>query len=196
MNRQEVVAVLAVLKTAYPGFYRNTNRADAQAAVDLWLDLFADDPAPLVGAAVKALIATDEKGYPPHIGAVKAKLRQLSAPARDTEAEAWGKVLKAISRGLYDSGPEFQALPPDLQRLVGSPRQLREWAMLDSDTVNSVVASNFQRSYRARAAWQDQWDALPGDVKALARSLGASLPALEDKTAGRSDDRPAPAQIN
>ena len=182
MNRQEV---LAILKTAYPGFYRNTGREEAQAAVNLWLDLFADDPAPLVGAAVKALIATDEKGFPPHIGAVKAKLRQLSAPARSTEAEAWSRVLKAVSRGIYDSEPEFQALPPDLQRLVGSPRQLREWALMDSDTVNSVVASNFQRSYRARAAQQNQWDALPGDVKALARSLGASLPAPEDEEAGR-----------
>lgn len=179
MSRQEVLFIMAVLRAAYPSFYRNMSREDAQAAVDLWREMFADDPAPLVGAAVKALIASDEKGYPPHIGAVKAKLRQLTAPVRDTEAEAWSRVLKAVSNSAYSAREEFDALPPPLQALVGSPAQLREWALMDSDTVNSVVASNFQRSYRARAAQREQWDALPGDVKALVSSVVGGLPALE-----------------
>ena len=179
MNRTEVVSILAVLKTAYPNFYRSMSREDAKAAVDLWLDLFADDPAPLVGAAVKALISTDLKGYPPHIGAVKEKLRQLTTPPQETEAQAWSRVHWAICRGLYHAEQDFKNLPPLLQQLVGSPGQLRDWAELDSETVNSVVASNFQRAYRARAAQQAQWDALPEDVRAMARSLGAGLRALE-----------------
>lgn len=183
MDRQEVISIMAVLKTAYPNFYRNMSREDARSAVDLWLDMFAGDPAPLVGAAVKALIATDEKGYPPHIGAVKAKLRQLTAPVRDTEAEAWSRVRRAVSRGIYHAEEGFNSLPPEIRQIVGSPEQIREWALMDADTVSSVVASNFQRSYRARAAQREQWDALPAGVKELARSLGAGLPAL-DQPAG------------
>ena len=139
MTRGEVLGIMSVLKAAYPGFYRGMSRQDAESAVDLWCDMFAEDHADLVGAAVKALIATDEKGYPPHIGAVKAKMRQITAPDTDTEAEAWGKVLKAISRGIYDSRKDFERFPPEIQRIVGSPDQLREWAMMDAGDRKSVV---------------------------------------------------------
>lgn len=175
MTRGEVLGIMSVLKAAYPGFYRGMSRQDAESAVNLWWDMFSDDPPELVGAAVKALIACDTKGFPPHIGAVKEKMRQITAPRQDTEAEAWGKVLKAISRGIYNSKEDFERFPTEIQRIVGSPNQLREWAMMDSDTVQSVVASNFQRSYRAKIRQKAEYDALPADVKQLAASIAGKI---------------------
>lgn len=52
-------------------------------------------------------------------------------------------------------------LSDTVRRVVGSPSQLREWAMMEPDTVQSVVASNFQRSYRSRAASEKEFAALP-----------------------------------
>lgn len=175
MTRREVLGVLSVLRAAYPGFYRNVSGDEAEAAVRLWCDMFSDDSPELVGAAVKALIACDTKGFPPHIGAVKEKMRQITAPRQDTEAEAWGKVLRAASRGLYHAAEDFAEFPPEIQRIVGSPNQLREWAMMDSDTVQSVVASNFQRSYRAKIRQKEEYDALPADVKQLAASIAGKI---------------------
>lgn len=175
MTRNEILGIMSVLKAAYPNFYRGMSRKDAEDAVNLWCDMFADDQPEIVAAAVKALISTDEKGYPPHIGAVKAKIRQLTTPDVSTEAEAWGKVLKAISRGIYNAKENFEKLPEEIQRIVGSPNQLREWAMMDSDTVQSVVASNFQRSYRARMKQKAEFDALPTDVKQLVAAISGKL---------------------
>lgn len=175
MNHTETLQVLAVLRGAYPAFYRGMSRDEAERVVALWTAMFSEDDAALVGAAVKALIATDERGFPPHIGAVKAKMRQIAAPAGMTSGEAWNLVAKAIRNSAYDSQKEFDRLPENIQRLVGSPSQLRDWAMMDSDTVQSVVASNFQRSFAAREKSDADYRALPGDVKALISGMAERM---------------------
>jgi hypothetical protein len=175
MTREETLAIMSVLKAAYPPFYKDMKRSEAEAIVELWATMFADDPVAVVVAAVKAHIATDKKGFPPSIGAIKAAVVKVSQPEEMTEAEAWGLVNRALSNGIYGSQKEFDKLPPILQRLVGSPNQLKEWALMDADTVASVVASNFQRSYRARASHEREMLALPSDVRQTMTQLGDGL---------------------
>lgn len=175
MTRQETGIIMDILATAYPRFYAGPDAPDPEKAVALWAEMFAEDDVAIVAAAVKALIATDERGFPPHIGAVKAKMRQIAAPAGMTSGEAWNLVAKAIRNSAYDSQKEFDRLPENIQRLVGSPSQLRDWAMMDSDTVQSVVASNFQRSFAAREKSDADYRALPGDVKALISGMAERM---------------------
>lgn len=181
MDRAETLAVMAVLKAAYPAFYKDMSRKDAEGIVGLWVDMFKGDPAELVGAAVKALIACDTKGFPPHIGAVKEYMRKLTDQGGMTEQEAWGLVARAVRNGNYGSVEEFKKLPPDIQRVVGSPNQIKEWAMMDSDTLQSVVASNFQRSYKVIAQREREQKALPADVRqVVAQIAGGMTLQLED----------------
>lgn len=182
MTREETLAIMSVLKAAYPNFYKDMKKADAESVVGLWSAMFADDPAEVVAAAVKAHIATDTKGFPPHIGAVKEAITKLTQPQQMTEMEAWGLIKRAVSNGIYGSRAEFEKLPPILQRLVGSPNQLKEWAMMDADVVASVVASNFQRSYKARAASEREFLALPSDIRQTMTRLagGMTMGALTD----------------
>ena len=182
MTREETLAIMGVLKAAYPTFYKDMRRSEAEGIVDLWSSMFDQEPAQLVAVAVKAHIANDKKGYPPHIGAIKEAIVKLQTPEAMTEQEAWGLVLKALRNGIYGAQKEFDALPPMVQRLVGSPSQLKEWAMMDGDAVNSVVASNFQRSYKVRAASEREFMALPADVRGVMEQLGAgaAMPRLGD----------------
>lgn len=175
MNREETLAIMGVLKAAYPNFYKGMGRADAEGIVDLWSSMFDQEPAQLVAMAVKAHIANDKNGYPPHIGAIKEAIVKLRTPEEMTEQEAWGLVLKALRNGIYGAQKEFDALPPLIQRLVGSPSQLKEWAMMDGDAVNSVVASNFQRSYKVRSASEREMLALPADVRQAMQALGGGM---------------------
>lgn len=168
MTREQTLEIMAVLRGAYPAFYRDMAKKEALDVLNLWASMFADDDAALVGAAVKALISTDIKGFPPHIGAVKEQMRKLSAPIGEkTEAEAWARIHKAIRNSAYDSEKEFRRLPTILQKLVGSASQLHEWAMMDSEELNTVVASNVQRAYRAVKAREDEHAKLPQEVRAL-----------------------------
>lgn len=177
LNKAETAQILTILRVAYPNFYKGISQQDALDTVNLWADMFADEDAALVAAAVKTLIAGDEKGFPPTIGTVKARIRQITMPEKMTDGEAWALVSKAIRNSGYDSKAEFERLPASIQRIVGSPSQLRDWSQMDSDTVHSVVSSNFQRAYRARQEADEREFALPNDVIKLMEAYKA--PALE-----------------
>lgn len=179
MNQTETLKIMAVLRGAYPAFYRDMSRKEAESVVALWAEMFAEDDVAIVAAAVKALIATDDKGFPPHIGAVKAKVRQITQPSGMTPQEAWNLVAKAIRNSAYESREEYGKLPKEIQRLVGSPNQLRDWATMDSETVHSVVASNFQRSFAARQKADNDFKALPRDVQAMIGTVAERM-ALHD----------------
>ena len=180
MNLVETAKLMAVLETAYPMFYAKKTQQEREDAIRLWAEMFADEPGELVAMAVKALIKTRASTFPPGIGEITEKIQQLTQPNEVTELEAWGLVLKAIGNSNYNSGEEFQKLPPVLQKLVGSPSQLREWAAMDSETLNSVVASNFQRSYKIRAKSERDYLALPSSVKTYVASItgGMRMPEL------------------
>ena len=175
MTREQMLDLLVVMQAAYPNFYKGMKKEQADAVLDLWATMFVDDPFEVVAMAVKAHIANDTKGFPPHIGAIKAAIVKLQQADEMTEMEAWGRIRKAISNGIYGSQKEFDALPPVLQRLVGSANQLKEWAMMDEDVVGSVVASNFQRSYKARAQHERELLALPADVRQTMERLSAGM---------------------
>lgn len=179
MTRQETLALMAILKAAYPAYYRDMTRQDAEAAVALWAEMFADDDPSVVASAVKAFIAKDKRGFPPHIGAIKESVVQVLKPQEMTEQEAWGYVAKAIRNSGYNSEKEFAKMPEIVQRLVGSPAQLKEWALMDAETVSSVVASNFQRSYKARAASERDYIALPADVRRVIAKALPSAPSFD-----------------
>lgn len=181
MDRKETVSVLALLRAAFPAFYREMDRRELEKIVDLWEDMFRAEDGRIVAAAVKSLIAAKADSFPPSIGAVKEKMRQITTPEPVSEQEAWSRISKALRNGTYGAEREFAALPEDLQRVVGSPEQLRAWAAMDEKSVQSVVASNVQRSYRAKVQADREFAALPEDVKAISRNLADQLAPPEPK---------------
>lgn len=170
MDRNDVIALMAVLKTAYPSYYKQVSRDEALAAINLWSEMFADDDPAIVSAATKALIASRTEGFPPTIGAVKAKMHDIANPDAMTEDEAWRIIAKALRNGIYGSREEFDKLPAELRKIVHDPAQLKEWAKMDEETVQSVVVSNFRRSYRVTATRRKELDMLPQDVRAAISS--------------------------
>lgn len=180
MNLVETAKLMAILETAYPMFYAKKTQQEREDAIRLWAEMFADEPGEVVAMAVKALIKSRVSTFPPGIGEITEMIHQIMQPDQMTELEAWGLVLKAVSNSIYNSGEEFRKLPEVVQRLVGAPSQLREWAAMDSATLNSVVASNFQRSYKARAKNERDYLALPSSVKAFMASIaeGMKMPEL------------------
>lgn len=201
MTLREAGAVMDILTVAYPQFYKKQTDEERVMAVRLWAEMFADDALAAVLAAVKAHIASDEKGFPPHIGAIKNAIVKLTCPPEleMSEMEAWSLVRRAIrgsstepwSRkwrsgvldGRTSAEVNFERLPELLQRIVGSPDQLAEWERVDDDKIDTVIQSNFMRSFRARAANEREYLALPTDIRRAMDSLsGGSVRALEDKT--------------
>ena len=173
MTKYETAVIMATLRAAYPQYYARQSVEDAEAALNLWAMQFAEEPADDVAAAVSAYIACETKGFPPSIGQIKEKLDMMRAEANGgelTAQEAWALVQKACKRSYYNADEEFSKLPDTVRAVVGSPGVLHDWASMDLDTICSVVASNFQRSYTARASHVAQMRRLPQAVKELIAS--------------------------
>ena len=173
MTIEETAGILNIIKLAYPNFYDTKGSAnlDKQEICMLWAMMFAEDDFNIVSAATKTYIATNTTGFGPTIGQLKDLERRLTHRKTMTEAEAWDLISKAIRNGLYGAGEEYAKLPPLLQRLVGSPAQLGEWARMDSAAVQSVVASNFQRAFRVAQEREDWQKNLPPDVRKLIEAV-------------------------
>jgi len=175
VTRQEALAIMAMLKTAYPNFYKDLSKEDINATVNLWATMFSEESIQVVTEAIKALICTLK--YPPTIADVKEKIAMIKQPLMMTEMEAWQRVKAAIS--YYNASENFEELPPILQKVVGSPNTLREWALMDGEVVNSVIQSNFMRSYKAKVAQQKEYAMIPSSTKQLIAGLSQRL-SLED----------------
>jgi hypothetical protein len=175
MTKREIAELMTVMQANYPDSFKGQSDAVVGAKITLWHDFFKDYPKELVHAAAKAFMANDTKGFMPNIGQINDCIQKLSSRNDMTEGEAWSYVAKAIRNSAYNSAEEFAALPGRIQRLVGSPNQLKEWAVMDAETVQSVVASNFQRTFRARQKSDAEYERLPGDVKQFMQRISGEV---------------------
>jgi hypothetical protein len=171
MTREETQAILKVLKAGYPNFYKGLNKPDADEIIDLWSTMFADESPQIIVEAVKALMCTLK--FPPTIADVKEKIALITQPQKLTEMEAWRMVRGAIS--YYGASESFASLPPTIQKVVGSPNQLREWAVMEAETVDSVIQSNFMRSFKVKQAQETERAMLPESTRQLITGLSEKL---------------------
>lgn len=180
MNREEAAYALAIMKINWPGSYSHMSNADAQATVALWADLFSDEPAELVQAAIKAIMLEQpEREFAPPIGAVKARAYRLMHPDELTAQEAWVLVSKAVSGcDMQNPSKEFGKLPPAVQRAVGSPSQLREWGMVSEDIFGSVIASNFRKAWETQQRREREQALLPNEMRQMISGLAQSMAML------------------
>ncbi len=174
MTKRDAVRVLAILQAAYPFAFREIPRDDADSIVRLWTQMFASDSAEAVLAAVQSLIATRTVGYPPTIGEVKAELSKLRH-AGDMDAQsAWALAAKAAAGNLA-----WDKLPEEVQAAIGSPQVLRDWGMIDTETFNTVVYSQFIKAFGVVRKRRNDLEALPEPVRNIALGLSERL-ALGD----------------
>ena len=180
MTRDDTLKILSVLKAAFPHSFKDMTKRDAAAMVNLWAMAFAGDHYEAVNAAVMALIVTRTTGFSPTIGEVKAKLAAPKAAQELSEQSAWAMVSRACENGLYGYQKEFAKLPPEVQRAVGAPEQLKAWAGMDAETVQSVVASNFMRNYRTQKKLAAELKMLPPDLRGMIGDLADGMKLIEE----------------
>lgn len=163
MTRDEVKEMLMVIQAAYP----NYKPQDKTVAVNTWYMMLKDYEKEVVEAALKIYIASDTSGFAPAIGQLIDKINTVTAPPELNSMTAWGLVSKALSNGLNGAEKEFEKLPPTVKKAVGSPENLRHWAMSDVRSVETVIQSNFIRSYEAEVRRKNEAAKTPKDVMTL-----------------------------
>ena len=145
MTRDEAKHLVMMVSAAYP----NWKPLNLTETVDTWAVMLQEYEYQFCVVALKTYILTDTAGFAPSIGQLVEKLQQATKREDIGELEAWSMVSKALRNSTYHAEEEFAALPPVLQRTVGNPSNLKEWAGMEMDTVNSVIQSHVVRNYRA-----------------------------------------------
>ena len=159
MTLAETGKLLALIQVYYPKFAEGR---DVNVTINAWHLIFADDDYSKAEKAVIAYVATETKGFPPMPGALKELM--IQKPDTMTAMQAWHLVRKAAENGWYNSEEEFKALPLLCQRIVGAPGTLKDWATMDLAELESVVGSNFQRSYKQMEKDEVYYAKLPSAV--------------------------------
>lgn len=165
MEKKEIVKIMGTLKAAYPNSFRKMSEDDYKAMIELWDRQFKDYDYKIVMMAIDSIISSDTREFYPPIATIKEMIYKLTHQDEMTEQEAWLLVKRALRNSGYHAREEFDKLPEVIQRLVGSPQQLYDWSMMNTDQVDTVVASNFMRSYKVRAKHEKELIAIPPSVK-------------------------------
>lgn len=156
MTRENVQDLLAMIQGTYP----NYKPMDKTATINAWLMALEEYDKNQVAAAFKMYMKSNSSGFAPSPGQLIENIQTLTRPQELNEMEAWSLVSKALKNGYYGAEEEFSKLPPIVQKAVGQPSQLRIWAS-DEEYNESVVSSNFMRSYRMELAQAQQISKLP-----------------------------------
>ena len=169
MTREETVKIMRIICDSYPN-YKPTNLSET---VDVWCMMLSDFTYDEVSIALKAYITSNTSGFAPAISQLIAMIQTITQEQEMNEMEAWALVSKAIRNSVYNSVEEFAKLPPLVQKAVGLPNQLRQWA-LDENFNEQVASSNFMRCYNAEVKRHYEIARMPSEVRQLIQNMPVS----------------------
>ena len=162
LKREETVKIIRIICDCYPNYKPN----NLTETVDVWNMMLSDYTYEQVSVALKAYILADTNGFAPSIGQLVDRVNTFSHPQELNELEAWSLVYKAIRNSSYNSEYEFSLLPDMVRKAVGTPNQLRTWAM-DENFNEQVVSSHFVRCYRSEVAKDKDFRKMPANIQSL-----------------------------
>ena len=168
----------AILADAIKTYYPRDNMLPTKESMSLWYDALKDLDYKLAEQGLKKYVMSNK--FPPAISDIRECSLDFERPQDLNEMEALRHGSAAEE--------EFAKLPPIVQKAVGQPSQLRAWAT-DEEYDESVVSSNFMRSYRSELARAQQISKLPQGMQAAIGKINENrgievkpyVAAIEDK---------------
>ena len=183
MKREETVKIIRIICDCYPNYKPN----NLTETVDVWNMMLSDYTYEQISLALKAYILADTNGFAPSIGQLVDRVNSFSQPQELNELEAWSLVYKAIRNSGYNSEYEFSLLPDMVRKAVGTPNQLRTWAM-DENFNEQVVSSHFIRCYRSEVARDRDFRKMPANIQSLiSNNSKAQIDKVEKQCVMRKD---------
>ena len=181
MTREETQKILMAIQVVYP----NYKPQDKSLTVNIWNEMLSEYTYQQVSAALTAYITSDKSGFAPGIGQIISKVNMLTKPQELNEMEAWALVSKALRNGNYGAVEEFEKLPETVREAVGSPDNLRNWATSDYETIETVIQSNFIKTYRSVVERRSVVSSLPKELHEMIENVNPPKQALKQSNTER-----------
>ena len=159
MTRDETKELLMMLRATYPNF--NVKPEEMTFTINAWQMMLEEYPYQAIQVALKIYVKTSTSGFAPSVSQLINAMYQPTKQNELSEGEAWALVKRAIQDGAYSATERYEELPDLVKQAVGSPNMIFQWSQTDSDEVNTVVMSNFQRTYRTILHRKEYNDRVP-----------------------------------
>lgn len=170
MTREETVKIIRIMSDCYPNYKPN----NLSETVDVWQMMLDEYSYNQVSIALKAYVTSDTSGFAPSVGEIVAKIQTISQPQELDGMAAWGLVSKALRNGTYGAVEEFNKLPPLVRQAVGIPDNLKNWATSDYQTIETVIQSNFLRTYEVVVKRANEINRMPDNIKSFIEKTNAN----------------------
>lgn len=184
MTREEVQDLMAMAQ----GIFSSFKPANKTITVNAWHMFFEDIPAELVVKAFKIFCMSDTSGFAPTPAQLIAIIQETEKE-QIGELEAWSMVRKATRNGIYHAEEEYEKLPEVVKVAVGSPENIREWAMKDSAEVETVIMSQFLRSLRVAEQRMNKADFFPEYRPKLETKSVPEIEVKEERETSNATDK-------
>ena len=169
MNKAETVQVITLLA----GNYDSVAKKDAtqkQLMINTWQECLGDLDYNLVLQAVKKTIINSP--YPPTIHEIRKNAIEMINPTTKVSAiEAWNEAYRMICNGLYMAEEQFNMASPTVKKFFGSVNQVKQLAMVDMETINTVTKGQFLKQYDILVQRDKEEKLLPEPMKEMMEGL-------------------------
>lgn len=163
MTRNEIKAILMRIQATYPNW---KPPGTMELVINVWHEYLQEFTYEDILRGVKAYALSDTSGFAPTVGQILSKLNTMQKD--DTEngcLQAWALVSKALRNGNYGAEEEFEKLPPLVQKAVGSPMNIRNWALSDEKATETVIMSQFLSTYKSILAREKEMAMIPKSLR-------------------------------
>lgn len=183
MTAQEASNFLSKLALAYPAQYARLGAAELKGQIELWSGTMEGYSLEQAVVGLQVFLRGDTKGFAPVPGQVIDCIERAQRPAEDgyTNTECISLIRRAIGDALYHAEEAFERLPELCKRAVGTPRNLTEWAQLDTSAVETVISSQIIRALEATRVRMREDAKLPPSVREALRVASEPLYAVEKR---------------
>ena len=168
MSRDNIIAILGILKTAYPRFYANMTKSEAEETIALWQEMFKDTDIRVLTIAVKRLITHLE--FPPTIADVKKEIVKITTK-QESNIDYWQEAFKMMSNANYMQKEEFDTYSDVCKKFFGNVDNLRSYGTMDRKEVINNIQPRFLKYVENYQKEAKENMMLPNDYKKMVQKL-------------------------
>ena len=177
MTEQETRKFLMTINAVFPTFKPDNPDETAKA----WHWALQEYPADAVLISLQMYIKSNSTAFAPSVSQIIDGIYKPQDRDVLSEGEAWSLVKKAIQDGNYHAVERFNELPEIVQKAVGSANMIQQWAGTDSNEVNTVIMSNFQRNYRTVVQRSKEDARISPLIKGMIDAVSEKMIGIEEK---------------
>ena len=163
MTKTDTAKLLAVMTATYS----NLKFSDPELALETWWKILEPDDAQDIMDAFSVYARTDTSGFAPSPGKLHMMIADRLSDEID-EGEIMTMLTLASRNANYGFQEEFDRMPKELQKAIGSPTNIRNWGQMSQEQLNYAF-NNVVKAYKRTVQ----------DEKIRLASVGTNLEKLE-----------------